>query len=143
MSKDTIKVYGAGGKKLGEIRAWTTSGDWDEKVWDTYRVDSLGWMKFDYPSFEGKNKDAIINWAWMQVCSSADDLVSKNMPSTCSICGEKSINIIRPSWPRRRKDRFIGVACTNPKCKMYNILIPWEMFYAEKEDLPWNKLTSD
>lgn len=138
--KETIVVHGADGKKLGEIRAWTTLGDYDEKVWSTYKVDSLGWMKFGSPSFKVNDEEAIINWAWRQVCFSADDLVSKNMPSTCLVCGEKSINIIKPSLPWRRKDRFAGVACTNKKCEMYNVLIPAGMFYADKEDLPWNKL---
>jgi len=73
---NAVIIRGANGRKIGEIRAWTTIGDYEDKSWKDYTVDDLGWMKFGSPSFDGKNEEAIINWAWMQVCSSADDLAA-------------------------------------------------------------------
>ena len=137
--KNSVVVYGAGGKKLGEIEP-------HQSYIDFLKTTELGpsskpftWMEVRHKVPVWSNPEAIVLWAWRQVLSSIDDIKNSHMPSTCIVCGEKSIYTKKPLFGR--KNDFVGIQCKNPKCKMYGVIIPAKMFFADVKDIPWDKLS--
>jgi hypothetical protein len=133
-----VVIYSARGKKIGEIRPY-------QKYWDYLKTTEIGLPHGGFGNVGVSHKipvwsnpEAIVLWAWRQSISCVDDLRNNKLPSICIVCGNKSINLKR--GPLRKK-AWMGVHCSNPNCKMYNVLIPYNMFYIDpNEDIPWDKI---
>jgi hypothetical protein len=135
---DTVVIRGANGKKICSIKTYQSMKDY----WGNTEIKPgdkpFVWMTISHKVPVWKDPGTVILWAWKQVISSANDVSNNNMPSTCIICGEKSINYNRQ---RLYRDRWVGVSCTNPKCKMYRVMIPAKMFTVGINDIPLDKLS--
>ena len=82
------------------------------------------------------NPEAVVLWAWRQSISSNNDLRNNSMPSTCIVCGERSIEVVGI----KVINKATGICCKNPKCQMFNVLIPAKMIESDIDNIPADKL---
>ena len=129
MGEETAIVYNSKGKKICVIKApqgWTNR---------------IGIPLFPLPitvhqKNVWENEDEIIKWAWYQAvhfvlwCMNLkiNDLVEcaeRTVKFNCFMCDYDTIvpNVIFTIYGKR----YNGIACSNEKCPMFRVVIPWQM----------------
>ena len=77
-----------------------------------------------------KNPDAVVLWAWHQVLFATKDEITNNnllqyKPFMCVVCNKESVSLKRALlW----KNKVRGIACGNPSCPMFKVIIPGSLF---------------
>lgn len=134
---DTAIVRDAKGKKLCGIKTYQSLKDYFKSTEVDFPLNKpFTWMEIKNNVPVWKDPEAVVSWAWKQLISINKDLRNNNLPCTCILCGEKSI------WARNYPiiNKCIGICCTNPKCEMFNVIIPAKMIEANIEDIPPDKI---
>jgi hypothetical protein len=131
---DTVVIRGANGKKICSIKTYQSLKDFYGST-ELGRSD-MGWLTISHKVLVWKDPEAVVLWAWKQRVSSQNDLENNKFPSTCIVCGEKSIFVVG----NRIIKKAAGICCKNKKCSMYNVVIPAKMIEANFSDIPPDKL---
>lgn len=132
-----VPVLDRNGKKLCSIHC--------PQEWNNFIPIPLGPVIF-HTNNGWKNPQAVIQWAWHQTFETYQTYNEREVPdiakellldeehcnpTLCVVCNATSIK------PSRMLTLFgaktIGIQCTNNKCSMYHVTIPWQMLANIRE----------
>jgi hypothetical protein len=118
-------VVDADNKKIGYIEC-------PQNLWDLMKSTANFRPGIPFSSVTHKyntwaDKDAVVLQAWKQIIYSSNNFeeLRTNGKTLCMNCGEKTV--VPKRFPLSKKS-WVGIYCTNPKCSMYNAVIPAKMF---------------
>ncbi len=135
--QEAVAVRNAKGKKIAVIRCPQRFRD----IVVPSEVKSYGLLRVaTFNRQAWKNPDSVVLWAWHQALTAADDLLNRRLPTLCVVCSQKSVGPmvylgdIRQWFKAKKKPS--GIMCRNPKCPMFEVVVPWALFESETDEIP-------